>query len=76
MFSTRLKEARKHLGMTQQEAAELLNLSCRSYQRYEAENGACDPPLNTLVAMADLFDVSTDWLLGRDSFLAKHAGEY
>ena len=73
MFSERLKDARKKAGMTQQQAAELLSLSTRSYQRYEAENGVCDPPLATLVTMADLFDVSIDWLLCRDEFLAKHA---
>lgn len=75
MFSERLKFSRKRVGMTQQQAAELLNLATRSYQRYEAENGQCDPPIQTLIAMADLFDVSIDWLLGRDAFLAKHAGE-
>lgn len=75
MLPTRLKTARKAAGLTQQQAAESLNLSTRSYQRYEAESGICEPPLNTLVVMADLFDVSIDWLLGRDDFLARHAGE-
>lgn len=73
MFAKRLKIARKHIKMTQQEAAECLGLSTRSYQRYEAENGICEPPLSTLVTMADLFDVSIDWLLCRDEFLSKHA---
>lgn len=73
MFSERLKIARKKAGYTQQTAAEALNLSTRSYQRYEANNGQCDPPLCTLIAMADLFDVSIDYLLCRDDFLSKHA---
>lgn len=76
MFNLRLKEARTQAGLTQQKAAELLNLSTRSYQRYEAETGKMEPSLETLVAMADLMDISIDWLLGRDDFLAKHAGEY
>lgn len=66
MFHERLKEARQNAGLTQQQAAEALNLSVRSYQRYEAVNGQCDPPLATLVQMADLFHVSIDWLLCRD----------
>jgi len=73
MFSERLKKARKKSGFTQQQAAETLNLSTRSYQRYEAVNGCCDPPLITLVEMANLFDVSIDWLLGRDEWLKSHA---
>lgn len=76
MFSKRLKQARKHSMLTQQQAAEALDLATRSYQRYEAENGQCDPPIPTLIKMADLFDVSIDWLLGRDAFLARHADEH
>lgn len=73
MFAERLKQARKNAGYTQQQAAESLNLATRSYQRYEAVNGQCDPPLVTLVEMADLFDVSIDWLLCRDMWLSSHA---
>jgi uncharacterized HTH-type transcriptional regulator yobD len=72
MFAERLKQARKNAAYTQQKAAETLNLATRSYQRYEASNGQCDPPLLTLVEMADLFDVSIDWLLGRDHWLKSH----
>ena len=73
MFASRLKNARKKAGMTQQQAAEALDLATRSYQRYEAVKGQCDPPLDTVVKMADLFDVSVDWLLGRDNWLMSHA---
>ena len=67
MFYKRLKKARQKAGMTQQQAAEALNLSVRSYQRYEAASGQCDPPIATLIAIADLFNVSIDWLLSRKS---------
>jgi len=73
MFSERLKTARKHHGFTQQQAAEALNLATRSYQRYEASSGFCEPPMDTLIAMANLFDVSLDWLFGRDDWLKAHA---
>lgn len=69
MFAQRLKIARKRKGLTQQQAAEALNLSMRSYQRYEAINGSCEPPFQTLVQLADLFQTSVDWLLGRDEYL-------
>lgn len=69
MFAERLKKIRIKRGYTQQTAAETLNLSVRSYQRYEAVNGQCDPPLSTLISIADLFNVSIDYLLGRDEFL-------
>lgn len=69
MFYQRLKAIRKSRGFTQQAVADKLNLSLRSYQRYEAKNGFCDPPLDTLVRIADLFNVSIDWLLGRDEYL-------
>lgn len=75
MFHERLKQARKNAKITQQQAAEALNLSTRSYQRYEAENGQTEPPMATLIAMADLFNVSLDWLLCRDNFLAERADE-
>ena len=72
MFCERLKFVRKLRGLTQQDVADRLNLALRSYQRYEAKNGYCDPPLETLVNIANLFDVSIDWLLGRDDFLKSH----
>ena len=72
MFSERLKNLRKKAGLTQQELAEQLNLAVRSYQRYEAVNGFCDPPISTLVKLADILDVSIDYLLGRDEWIESH----
>ena len=72
MFQVRLKNIRTRCGYTQQQAADCLNLSLRSYQRYEAKNGYCDPPIDTLINMADLFDVSIDYLLCRDEWLTAH----
>ncbi|MCL2828405.1 MAG: helix-turn-helix domain-containing protein [Oscillospiraceae bacterium] len=42
--------------------AEILGITERSYQRYEAER---NPNNETLIKLADFFDVSTDYLLGR-----------
>ena len=64
IFQVRLKEQRKLYGMTQREMAEKLGISQPSYIRYE--QGTAEPSQENLVKIADIFDVSTDYLLGRD----------
>lgn len=59
----RLKEQRTKLGLTQKEIADKLNMGSTSYQRYE--NGTREPKLQTLCELADIFNTSTDYLLGR-----------
>ena len=49
--------------MTQPELAELLNQSLRAYQYYES--CARHPEYDHLLALADFFDVSLDYLVGR-----------
>lgn len=68
MLKDRLRAARIARGHTLQELCDATNLLLRTYQRYEG--GQCDPPLPTLVALADFLNVPTDFLLGRDAFLA------
>jgi transcriptional regulator with XRE-family HTH domain len=48
---------------TQRAIAELLGVSERAYQHYEA--GTREPNIASLVALADYFDVSIDYLVGR-----------
>lgn len=62
-FSDRLKELRKSNGKTQKELAEYLGISERGYQNYEM--GKREPNLEILSKLADYFNVSTDYLLGR-----------
>lgn len=71
MIGKRIREIRIKSGFTQQKTADLIDVALRSYQRYEG--GHCEPPLKTLVAIADVFDVSTDYLLCRDDFIKSHA---
>jgi len=59
----RLKELRTAKGLTLKAVAKYLNMVQRNYQRYE--NGEVDPPLSKAIALADLFDVSLDYLVGR-----------
>ena len=73
MFSSRLRGTRKSKRFTQQAMADALAISLNGYQKYEQNERS--PSLDTLVKIADILDVSTDYLLGRDHFLVEHAGE-
>lgn len=64
IFQDRLYEQRKLNKLTQKEIADYLNISQPSYIRYE--NGTSEPSYENLVKLADLFDVSIDYLLGRN----------
>ncbi|MCI8869340.1 MAG: rRNA maturation RNase YbeY [Lawsonibacter sp.] len=63
IFNERLKELRKEKGLTQMEAARALGVNYRHYQRLEADGNT--PNFSNLVQIADLFDVSMDYLAGR-----------
>lgn len=63
IFQERLRELRKTYGYTQRQVADALHVSQPSYIRYE--NGSSEPTLENLVKLADLYDVSVDYLLGR-----------
>lgn len=62
-FSARIKAIRKERKLTQKQMAELLSTTERNYQYYEA--GAREPTLETFVEIADILQVSTDYLVGR-----------
>ena len=64
-FSERLKELRKFKEKTQREISISLGITERNYQSYEA--GGHKPNLGTAIAIADLFGVSLDYLVGRSN---------
>lgn len=59
-----LKQIRKQHNMTQQEVADALGCSSIVYGRYET--GKRQPSADVLIRLADVFDVSIDYLLGYD----------
>jgi transcriptional regulator with XRE-family HTH domain len=63
MFSERLKYLRKAKGYTQKQVYEAVGLSPMGYQRYEY--GTREPAHQKLIALADYFNVSLDYLVGR-----------
>ncbi|AIF68406.1 XRE family transcriptional regulator (plasmid) [Terribacillus saccharophilus] len=62
-LGTRLKELRTERGIYQSHLAQYLSVTTRHIQRYEADK--TDVSLSTLVALADYFEVSLDYLVGR-----------
>ena len=62
-FKTRLKELRKAEGATQTDMAEAINVKLRQYQNLES--GVSRPSFETLIALANTFDISLDDLVGR-----------
>lgn len=62
-LSNKLKELRTQYGYTQDEVARKIGISYQSYQAYEL--GKTIPKTKYLSKLADVFDVSTDYLLGR-----------
>ncbi len=62
-FSERLKELRKSKKINQTILANAVNLNIKQIQRYEG--GSNEPTLSVLIALADYFDVSLDYLVGR-----------
>ncbi|MBE5752373.1 MAG: helix-turn-helix transcriptional regulator [Clostridia bacterium] len=66
IFQERLIEQRKINKLTQRQMADYLKIAQPSYIRYE--NGSAEPSLENLVKIADYFDVSVDYLLGRADY--------
>lgn len=60
---SRLKELRIKKGVTQQTVADFLQFSRVAYTNIE--NGKREPAFETIVKLADYFEVSTDYLLGK-----------
>ena len=66
-LGTRLKEARKEKGYTQDRVAAIIGVSRPAISSYE--RNAVDPPLTILRSLADLYGVSLDYLLDMDKGL-------
>ena len=66
-MNMRLKELRKKKHISQVRLAIELNMSQNSISRYET--GAHEADYKTLIAFADYFNVSIDYLLGRTDCL-------
>lgn len=70
MFGERIKELREKKGLTQKELASFLGISDRAVGYYEKEERT--PPPDMLQKIADFFDVSVDYILGRTNIPNAH----
>ena len=66
IISKKLKELRKEKDVTQREVAKAVNVAQNTIAGYET--GAKEPSLTVLVALADYYEVTTDYILGRTDF--------
>lgn len=62
----RIRDLREANNYRQIDIAEKLNMSQQQYQKYES--GIVTPSINILVSIADLYNVSVDFLLGRTNY--------
>ena len=68
-----LRSLRKQQGLTQKEVADKLGIHCTTYTKYET--GASEPSFEMLNKLADLYDISTDYLLGRTNKSGAKSGK-
>ncbi|MCD8049386.1 MAG: helix-turn-helix domain-containing protein [Clostridia bacterium] len=64
MVYRRIKDLREDFGLTQTDIAKLLNTTQRTYSRYETGANSTIP-LDILIKLADIYNVSIDYLLER-----------
>ena len=62
-YIKRIRDLREDHDKTQQEIAEILGTSQTMYARYE--RGTNELPIRHLIKLADYYQVSTDYILGR-----------
>ena len=63
VFNERLKILRAEHSLTQEQAADEIGMPLRSHHRLEADGYKTH--YDTLIKIADFYDVSVDWLMGR-----------
>ncbi len=63
ILSRRLKELRREKGYTQNQVAIYCDITEKTYQNYELMTR--EPKIEILIRIADLFDTTIDYLVGR-----------
>ena len=63
MLNAQFKKLRLERNLTQKQVADGLGIAEQAYQRYEY--GKITPSATVLIALADFYDVSLDYLVGR-----------
>lgn len=63
----RLRDLREDKDLTQTDIAKILGMSQTGYSKYET--GENDIPTQILIKLADYYDTSVDYILGRTNVL-------
>ncbi len=69
-YYKRIRELREEHGLTQRDVARILKMPQPQYFRYES--GERDIPTDVLITLADLYGMTTDYLLGRQEREKRH----
>jgi transcriptional regulator with XRE-family HTH domain len=69
-----LKNLRKESNVSQKALADAIGVSQQSVNKYENHN--IEPDINTLILMADYFDTSVDFLIGRTTVREQFSAEH
>ena len=64
MLGARIKELRKEFGLSQVDLAQRMEVTKQTISNWENEN--IQPSVDMLVGLANVFNVTTDYLLGLD----------
>jgi len=67
----KIQISRKKKGMSQEDLANVLNVSRQAVQKWES--GGSNPELNKVIELGRVLDVSLDWLLDEDKTLKEEA---
>ena len=68
-FAEKIRMLRKEKNMSQPAAAKEIGLTMRGYQNIEL---GAEPRYRSLLRIAEFYDVSVDWLMGRTENQAAH----
>lgn len=70
IFSDRIKHLKNQKNVLQKDIASAIGVSLRAYQYYETDQR--EPTMSVLIALADYFNVSLDYLCGRSDDPKRH----
>jgi len=66
-FGEKLKEIRKRFGLSQEQLAEIMNVSRQAITKWESDNGL--PDVSNLQELSKVFGLTVDYLLNNDNSL-------
>ena len=70
IFSRRLKELRIAKNLIQEQVSALIDVSRPTYSNYET--GLRKPSIQIINKIADVFEISVDWLFGRTDIMVPY----